>query len=90
MQVAGPLRDELRELASMPFWRTAVAPWIRPVHLTITVSESMAPDTIGRGRCGPNTALVSYSFPGVTPGEFRVTIPNPYSGAGSGEPRARN
>jgi hypothetical protein len=47
LQVAGPLRDELRELASMPFWRTAVAPWVRPVHLTITVSESRRRDLMG-------------------------------------------
>jgi hypothetical protein len=84
LQVSGPLRDELRELASMPFWRTAVVPWVRPVHLTITVSESMVPDTTGRGQCGPNTALVSYSFPGVMPGEFRVTIPTLSPGAGPG------
>jgi hypothetical protein len=75
LQVTGPLRDELRELASMPFWRTAVAPWIRPVHLTIIVSDGLVPDSIGRGQCAPSTALVSYSFPGVVPGEFCVSIP---------------
>jgi hypothetical protein len=37
LRVAGPLRDELRELASMPFWWTAVAPWVRPVHLTLFI-----------------------------------------------------
>jgi hypothetical protein len=91
LQVAGPLWDELQELASaMPFWWSAVAPWVRPVHLTGIVSEGMGPGTPARGRCAPSEALVAYNFPGVTPGEFRVTIPNPYSGAGSGEPRARN
>ena len=63
LQVAGPLRDELRELASMPFWRTAVALWIRPVHLTIVV-----PVGTGRGQCEPSTALVAYSFPRLPPG----------------------
>jgi hypothetical protein len=29
-------------------------------------------------------ALVSYSFPGLTPGEFRVTIPTLSAGAGAG------
>ena len=56
----------------MPFWRTAVAPWIRPVHLTIIVSDGIVPDNIGRGQCAPRTALVAYSFPGVAPGEFHV------------------
>jgi hypothetical protein len=76
LQVAGPLRDELRELASMPFWRTAVAPWIRPVHLTIIV-----PGGIGRGQYEPSTALVSYSFPGLAPGAFRVSVPTLSVGA---------
>ena len=73
LQETGPLRDELSgELASMPFLWTAVAPWIRPVHLTIIVSDGIVPDNIDRGQCAPRTALVSYSFPGVAPGEFHV------------------
>jgi hypothetical protein len=82
--MTGPLRDELRELASMPFWRTAVAPWIRPVHLTIIVSDGLVPDGIGRGQCAPRMALlVSYSFPGVAPGEFSVSISTLSGGAGA-------
>jgi hypothetical protein len=82
LQVAGPLRDELRELlASMPFWRTAVAPCIRPVHLTIIVPGGMVPGSIGRRQYAPSTALVSYNFPGVAPGDFRVSIPTPSSAA---------
>jgi hypothetical protein len=80
LRVAGPLRDELRELASMPFWRAAVAPWVRPVHLTLVVSESVIQGTAIRERCAPSEALVSYGFPGVEPGEFRVAIPTLYSG----------
>jgi hypothetical protein len=64
----------------MPFWRAAVAPWVRPVHLTIVVSESVIQGTAIRGRCAPSEALVSYGFPGITPGEFRVAIPTLYSG----------
>jgi len=75
LRVAGPLRDELQELASMPFWQTAVAPWIRPVHLTIVVPSVTVPERANCRRCAPNTALVSYTFPGVAPGDFRVSIP---------------
>jgi hypothetical protein len=89
LQVAGPLWDELRELASMPFWRTAVAPWVRPVHLTIIVSDGIVPDSIGRGQCAPSTALVSYNFPGVAPGDFRVSVPALSVGAGQ-TPRAKS
>jgi hypothetical protein len=85
LQVAGPLRDELRELASMPFWRAAVAPWIRPVHLlTIIVPGVIVPGSIGRGQYAPSIALVSYSFefPGVAPaGDFRVNVPTLRVGA---------
>jgi hypothetical protein len=83
LQVAGPLRDELRELASMPFWRTAVAPWIRPVHLTIIVPGVIVPGSIGRGQYAPSTALVSYSFPVVAPGNFRVSVPTLRVGVGA-------
>jgi hypothetical protein len=62
------LRDELRELASMQFWRAAVAPWMRPVHLTIVVSENVIQGTTVRGRCAPGEVLVSYGFPEVNPG----------------------
>jgi hypothetical protein len=65
LQVAGPLRDELRELAAMPFWQTAVAPWIRPVHLTIVVPRVTVPGGVDHGQYAPSTAFVSYSFPGV-------------------------
>ena len=71
----------------MPFWRTAVAPWIRPVHLTVTVSEASKPDATTDGRSGPSTTLVSYAFPGVTPGKFRVTIPQLRAGPASGASR---
>ena len=84
LRVDGPLRDELRELASMPFWRTAVAPWVRPVHLTIIVSERVIRDATTRGHNAPDEALVSYAFPGVAPGEFRVAVPAPSSGGGAG------
>ena len=65
----------------MPFWRTAVAPCIRPVHLTIIVPGGMVPGSIGRRQYAPSTALVSYNFPGVAPGDFRVSIPTPSSAA---------
>jgi hypothetical protein len=58
LRVTGLLRDELRELASMHFWRAAVAPWMRPVHLTIVVSESVIQGTTVRGRCAPGEVLV--------------------------------
>jgi len=63
LRVAGPLRDELQELASMPFWQTAVAPWIRPVHLSIVVPRVTVPERVSGKRCTPNTALVAYTFP---------------------------
>ena len=58
LRVEGPLRDELRELASMPFWRAAVTPWVRPVHLTIVVSERVVRCTAVRGRSAPDEVLV--------------------------------
>jgi hypothetical protein len=58
LRVTGPLRDELRELASMHFWRAAVAPWMRPVHLTIVVSKNVTQGTTVRGRYAPGEALV--------------------------------
>ena len=63
LRVTGPLRDELRELASMQFWRAAVAPWMRPVHLTIVVSKNVTQGTTVRGRYAPGEALVSDGFP---------------------------
>ena len=75
LRVTGPLRDELRELASMQFWRAAVEPWMRPEHLTIVVSENVIQGTTVRGRCAPGEVLVSYGFPGGEPGEFREAIP---------------
>jgi hypothetical protein len=83
LRVEGPLRDELRELASMPFWRAAVAPWVQPVHLTIVVSERVVRCTAVRGRSAPDEVLVSYGFPGVEPGEFRVAIPTLFPGGGA-------
>jgi hypothetical protein len=47
----------------MPFWRAAVAPWVRPVHLTIVVSGSVLQGTAVRERCAPGEVLVSYGFP---------------------------
>jgi hypothetical protein len=67
----------------MPFWRTAVAPWIRPVHLTIIVPGVIVPGSIGRGQYAPSTALVSYSFPVVAPGNFRVSVPTLRVGVGA-------
>ena len=75
LHVTGPLRDELRELASMQFWRAAVEPWMRPVHLTIVVSENVIQGTTVRGRCAPGEVLVSYGFPGGEPKEFSGAIP---------------
>jgi hypothetical protein len=63
LRVTGPLRDELRELASMHFWRAAVAPWMRPVHLIIVVSKNVIQGTTVRGRYAPGEVLVSYGFP---------------------------
>ena len=88
LRVTGLLRDELRELASVHFWRAAVAPWMRPVHLTIVVSESVIQGTAVSKRCAPGKVLVSYGFPGVEPGEFCVAIPTLYSGGSGRTPHA--
>ena len=90
LRVTGPLRDELRELASMQFWRAAVAPWMRPVHLTIVVSENVIQGTTVRGRCALGEVLISYGFPGVEPGEFRVAIPTLFYSGGRGRRRAQS
>jgi hypothetical protein len=73
--VTGPLRDELRELASIQFWRAAVTPWMRPEHLIIVVSENVIQGTTVCGRCAPGEVLVSYGFPGGEPEKFRGAIP---------------
>ena len=59
LQVAGPLRDEIRELASMPFWRTAVAPWIRPVHLTIILCPGWHRSRAVRAQHSPGCVQLS-------------------------------
>jgi hypothetical protein len=80
LRVEGPLRDELRELASMPFWRAAVAPWVRPVHLTVVVPERVVRSSAVHGRGAQDEVLVSYGFPGVEPGSFRVAVPTLFTG----------
>jgi len=53
----------------MQFWRATVAPWIvRPVHLTIIVSENVIQGTTVRGRCAPGAVLVSTASQEVNPG----------------------
>ena len=88
LRVGGPLRDELQELASMPFWRAAVAPWIRPVHLTVVIPERVARSSSVLGRGGQDEVLVSYGFPGVEPGEFRVAVPTLVPGRETGSARS--
>jgi hypothetical protein len=69
LRVTGPLRDELRELASMQFWRAAVEPRMRPVYLTIVFSENVIQGTTVRGRCAPGEVLISRTAsPEVNPG----------------------